>query len=303
VLLGSPLERSLPGELERAFRESGRTDVRVYNWGVLSYVSGQELSLLAHLAPRFRPDLVVVYDGANDVYQPFVYDPRPGFPYNWHLYEAGLRQLRGPHSVDDLAGGLALRSAFVRWAFGGGIVRRLTRLDELRRAAGHGTEPWRAEIAATYVANTERMCGVARGHGIRLAVFLQPMLAHKHPLTARESGLLGGEALTAHVRDTYARIRAALPTSSAGECGWFDLTGALSGRSDEAFWDLIHVYDDVNRILASRIREELAKPGAPAPAGALGLATDERGGASRVVNGSTRLDEPAGVRHSGTPLL
>src|SRR5262245_59810930 len=45
---GAPLRNSIAGWLERLAHDAGETHVRVYNWGVTSYVSGQELAVLVN---------------------------------------------------------------------------------------------------------------------------------------------------------------------------------------------------------------------------------------------------------------
>ena len=87
-----PLSLTLPAQLQRLARHGGSRQVSVYNWGVVSQVSGQELATLAHRAGRFAPDLIVVYDGGNDFYSSFTGDPRPGYPFNFVPHPA-----RGGH--------------------------------------------------------------------------------------------------------------------------------------------------------------------------------------------------------------
>ena len=94
VYAGFPLENSIPGQLEQLFHRDGRANVRVYNWGVPAYVSGQELTEMAHTVTDYQPDLVIVYDGFNDLYFPYTIDPRPGYPFTWLEHETGLRELR-----------------------------------------------------------------------------------------------------------------------------------------------------------------------------------------------------------------
>lgn len=48
VFNGAPLANSIPGRLEALCHDSGLDSVAVYNCGVVSYVSGQELALLLH---------------------------------------------------------------------------------------------------------------------------------------------------------------------------------------------------------------------------------------------------------------
>jgi hypothetical protein len=46
VVFGAPLANTIPGAIESQLRANGLPQARVYNFGVLGFVSGQELSLL-----------------------------------------------------------------------------------------------------------------------------------------------------------------------------------------------------------------------------------------------------------------
>src|SRR5437899_12569507 len=67
---GFPLSNSIAGQLESLFHQEGIETVRGYKWGVPGYISGQELSLLAHKVLYYDPDLVIDYERANDEYSP-----------------------------------------------------------------------------------------------------------------------------------------------------------------------------------------------------------------------------------------
>src|SRR5437899_12585594 len=90
---GFPLSNSIAGQLESLFHQDGIETVRVYNWGVPGYISGQELSLLAHKV--LDPDLVIAYDGANDAFLPYFADPRPYYPFVFIEYEDRISELNG----------------------------------------------------------------------------------------------------------------------------------------------------------------------------------------------------------------
>jgi hypothetical protein len=51
VVLGKPVEATIPAVIEAHLREIGLPQARVYNFGVVSFVSGQELALLVHRLP------------------------------------------------------------------------------------------------------------------------------------------------------------------------------------------------------------------------------------------------------------
>src|SRR5205807_9482988 len=93
VLVGRPGETTIPAAVEAQLQADGVRQARAYSLGVLSFVSGQELALLVHRLIDLKPDLVIAYDGGNDLYEPWVYDPRPGYPFNFVTEEEAMTAL------------------------------------------------------------------------------------------------------------------------------------------------------------------------------------------------------------------
>jgi len=163
IFNGIPLTMSIPGQIETCFRKNGMDNVQVYNFGFVSSVSGQELSLLVHLLSSYEPDVVVVYNGGNDVCLPTNFDPRPGFPYNFFAYESAMRRIR--HEI--------VSNRFEWVLEGNGLDYDL---GTLRTSCGYGTEEWEMDIAVKYIENTLKMARFARGCGFKLFTFLEPIL-------------------------------------------------------------------------------------------------------------------------------
>src|SRR5262245_29915389 len=83
VFHGAPLAKTIPGQVETELRRIGLNGARVYNFGVVSAVSGQALAVVTHLLADYAPDVVIFYGGGNDIVQPYQFDPRPGFPIDF----------------------------------------------------------------------------------------------------------------------------------------------------------------------------------------------------------------------------
>src|ERR1700751_1239623 len=59
VIGGRPVETTIPAVVEAHLQANGLPGARAYNFGVLSFVSGQELALLVHRLVDLKPDLVI----------------------------------------------------------------------------------------------------------------------------------------------------------------------------------------------------------------------------------------------------
>src|ERR1051326_6576288 len=128
-----------PDLVEAHLHANGLPQVRTYNFGVLSFVSGQELALLVHRLIDLKPDLVVAYDGGNDLYEPWVYDPRPGYPFNFVTEEEAMTALAnaegGAKTLASFARDSALLQALLgttEWAH-----RAAIRINHLRRVVDY----------------------------------------------------------------------------------------------------------------------------------------------------------------------
>lgn len=63
-----PLGDRLSDHIERNLGQIGGKKVRVFNFGVPSFVTFNELALLSGKLLAFRPDMVIAYDGVNDAH-------------------------------------------------------------------------------------------------------------------------------------------------------------------------------------------------------------------------------------------
>lgn len=252
VFNGAPLSKSMPGQIEMCFRRNGRNDVEVYNFGLVSSVSGQELSLLVHLLSSYEPDAVVVFNGGNDVCLPVNFDPRPGYPYNFYAYESAMRHIH--HQMRE--------NQFV-WVFeGNGLDYNL---GELRGSCGYGTEGWEMDIAVKYLENLVKMGRFAKGCGFRLFAFLEPILFLKDPLSGKEKEIpttcYGIENFDRYVRRQYERIRVMLRYLQTAETDdrfiLTDLSSVFQGYDQDIYWDFRHVNNEGNRRIAEHIHARL----------------------------------------------
>lgn len=267
VFLGNP---SVPELLEGELQARGLDRVRVYNFGVVASVSEMELARLVHEVLDLEPDLVVMYNGANDITAPVLYDPRPGYPANFYVVESN------PFLNEDfsLAGWLLSRSHLARILVPRQIEESLFPVATLRENAGWGSEAWRTEIADIYVGNVEKADAISRGRSAEFAAILQPMLYFKSERTEKEEsgaefilGMVsyaaprswqesdGAATLEAHSRDVRGRIRQraeALPPGTT----FVDLSDFFAD-DETVFLDFVHVEQAVKPRLAAAIADEL----------------------------------------------
>jgi len=173
VLGGSTVfngEPSISELLEKEFHDGGFEKVNVFNFGVVSSVSGQEVARIVYEISDHEPDLVIMYNGGNDIWQPLTYDPRPGYPFNFLAYEKNpLLESKVedyPQTAMFLYGSNLMRK-YLKGYFEDNFIQ----LEQIREEVGYGTDQWREDVAGEYVRNVTRAGKVSGAFGAEFVCF------------------------------------------------------------------------------------------------------------------------------------
>ena len=248
IFNGYPLEKTIPGQVEQIFRQAGIDNVQVYNFGFVSSVSGQELALLVHLLSSYDPDVVVVYNGGNDVCLPTNFDPRPGFPYNFFAYESFMKRMR--YDITDRG---------FRWILEGEELQDTYKI--LQTAHDYATEKWEINIVSQYIENLIKMGRFARGCSFKLYAFLEPVVFFKSPLMEKEreisTTVYDIPDFHHYLHRQYQRIRLMLEFLQKNEenplVKFIDLSMIFQGYHQSVYRDFRHVNNEGNRFIAENI--------------------------------------------------
>lgn len=219
--------------------------IEILNAGQIGYVSTQELIFFHRVVSQLEPDLVVMFDGYNDIVADMI-NGRTGLPQNVAYlrsrYEGSIRNL--PASA-DLARWLR-RSRFLDVA-----------ADRIAAAAPAPTDfPEPAATAEAYVRNVQAIARLAAPG--RVVVALQPSLATTDkPLSPRERRMLQEKEVafsgfTQHVRACDRAMQSALAASGTPV---IRLDGALGSEPKLLFADECHFGDAA----AKRVAQALAR--------------------------------------------
>lgn len=256
VFVGEPPIADL---VEEEFRRNGSEHVKVYNYGVVSSVSSMELSRIVFELSDLEPDLIVMYNGGNDILHPCRYDPRPGYPFNFIVYENNPlleSDVRSYPTFNLLLYGSNLARSFFPHYF----VRRFVPMKEERRKAGWGTDDWRTEIAQRYVGNLVKADRISNAFGAGFIAFFQPMVYFKDPLAAEERSYHHHLELQKHcveVRERIIEQMNLLEKESAPSV--VDLSDIYDGTATTVFMDNIHTLQESKGAVASAIYQHIAE--------------------------------------------
>ncbi len=83
-ILGAPFLCDL---IQEKLSKKLNKKVFVANFSIFSGNSRQHLHMLLEYFQNFHPDIIIFYNGFNEMVEPFGEDPRPGYPYNQFYVE------------------------------------------------------------------------------------------------------------------------------------------------------------------------------------------------------------------------
>lgn len=253
VLLGNPTLAKL---IEDEFHRNGHSNITVFNFGVISSVSGMELSRIIFEIVDLKPDLVIMYGGGNDFMHPAFYDPRPGYPFNFMVYasnpilESDIKKY--PTTTMLLYGSNMMRNFFPDY-----FLKKFVPIKQLREESKWKTEPWTDEIVFDYVNNLRKAAKICQAFDSKFIAFLQPLVYFKEPLSPEEKVFLGEDrGAYLYMRDRV-KSYVQLPTQSSLEL--VDLSQIFNGKTDRAFSDPIHLIQAKNAVVAKEMYDRIVK--------------------------------------------
>jgi len=261
VYIGDPLLSTL---LTEEFHKHGYTHVQVYNFGVISTVSSQELMTIVTTFFDLKPDLIIQYDGANDLYHPLYYDPRPGYPYDFMVYE--MSPLLYPEKMSALKF-LIYKNPFIRFIaeryFPNYYMNQFLPLASVRNDVGYASEKWKQSIIDSYISNIRKAQIISHSFGSEYISILQPMIYDKKYLTDEEKPLVMQTEIP-YFHDMKDRIVETMSKDSYKDIHFVNLADYVDSIQETMFIDVMHIYQEkypfITQIIYEAILQEVSIP-------------------------------------------
>lgn len=272
--VGSPDSATIPARLQRALAARSARPVCVTNLGEKGYTSIQELVLLiTRLRSNEVPDLVLFYDGVNDV--------RTAADHG----AAGLHF--GVRSIADRLEGVPPR--FDQRARASRFLSLVLRSTEpppdslavsTYRQRGMSADSLAEQVVARYLENQRMVRGLSREYGFDYAFFWQPVIWRtKKPLTDEER--ITFRNAVRGLPELFDAVYARVPGIASREAHVYDISDVFDGQAAFLYVDWNHVVPEGNALVADRMMAVLDEraggrwsppprdlPGAPASVGA-----------------------------------
>lgn len=258
-------DATISAQLKKRLNNAYKTKkFEVINAGESGYVSTQELILLFDRIIRLKPDLVIVFDGYNDVYSGFI--NAAGFPQNFSEFK---KKLEGRNSLYYL--GTAVKKLLSHSL----LLRRLKTIAKnaavgrnvlLNREAKSSVYADASEVAKIYGRNLRYMRMILNNEGIESLFVIQPVLGFgSRQLTDSEKAILAYfnsviAGYSDYIKKTYSLFLSELRRMRDEEgAKILDLTDSFDMLDYAVYFDNVHFSDKGVRIVAQRIFEEIKK--------------------------------------------
>lgn len=218
---------SIAAYLERDLKERfPEKEWRVINWGRQSYISMQELILLQRNVLPLSFDVVIVYNGYNDLFVPMFAEPEVGYPYLYSnlKYRSEVDFINLSYVVHYLASKSAILHSVVKPRMGG----KVNRFFDL------------GKCIEEYGRNLFQMALLAEGHGTKILFCVQPYIGRKKR-TPAEQKLIHGDFFES-MEPAYAKLIEAAK-EGRGRTGaiYLDTVSLFRENDKEIFYDRVHI--------------------------------------------------------------
>jgi lysophospholipase L1-like esterase len=248
-------EHTLPSELVRRAEAEG-INVEAHNFGTPAYGHWQEVQLFNRLVTeRPAPDLVVFYDGYNDLTQQITLGPDPEPSHV--LADVQRADLEGTDAADETS----WSDVREYWADHSAVTNLWRRIDDrffdddeptvaLTEADSVVADDLDADAVVSdylsvYARGRDLARAVAGAYGIDVEFWWQPTLYTKDPVDDGEAPLFDRAANRTPLWDPIIEdVRAALPAEVS------DLSDVLDGQPGPVFWDTVHTNEAGVQVIA-----------------------------------------------------
>lgn len=250
---GRTFADTVPGRMESALTQIHGAGARVYNFGAISACLNQMTALITSRLMDLEPDVIFVVGGSTDIFQPWSFDPRAGYPYNHfvseciydHLFDTKSDIGTGPDPSYESLQGLIFE-----------------RLGNLRALTNWQSDIWEWEVVRQFELGLKRLARLAPGIGAPVRFVLQPTVARKTTLVGDETAAASGEFL-AYLDRQYARFERVVAELGRGEhagphFATMDLSRIFEADPRSLFTDIAHYTSEGRHDMAGILVGEVA---------------------------------------------
>jgi lysophospholipase L1-like esterase len=258
---GARDDYTIASYISKLVDEAGVQGYQVINMGESGYVSTQELiALNLELQAGRVPDMVIFYDGVNDVFSAYQND-RAGLPqnennrrYEFNLLSTDTRTILSTY-VPILLGRTATFKTLRDFAYNReiGAYHDWTMGLKTPPVAKDKASRLGKDTARAYAANIRLALALARAYGFELRFYWQPTIFQKDHCSKYEEGFKEDmKSIEPLFREAYRAVLQS-PEIEAASPNFKDLSGVFRKTKAPVFIDFCHIIEDGNRVIAQKM--------------------------------------------------
>lgn len=250
---GVPDWGTIPAYLQAAMSLEHDRPICVSNLAEQAWVSTQSvIQLLLELQAGNEPDLVVFYDGINDVFSAYQ-NASVGLPQNLSVLRARFEQREETPPLVALAA----KTRTFRAAFRGAVGSKQGGRHHLSKAPIPNVDELAKRAGKLYRANVELVSALGREHGFDSVFFWQPLvLLDKKSLVREEQTMKElADAIHPGLADFFRRAYEEVDGLIGSHPNVYDLVDLFEHEKELVYVDPWHVTAEANRLVALEMME------------------------------------------------
>lgn len=245
---GSPDWGTIPSQLAELIEKSGQRAC-VRNFGEGAWVSTQEVTqlMLALKSESRKPNFVIFYDGANDMYVPY----QSGKADVHMNFDTIKNQFAGQRALRDGGFSYLLQTNTVQLVFS--LVAKGAQHEGDRPVPNPDLTGLAKASVNNYFANMDVVQGLAKQYGFDYAFFWQPVIYTSHKTLAGDEPQIKGSKKLAHLAAWVPQMYE--DVSGQQRPHFYDLTNTFDRTNQTLFLDWCHITMGGNGLIAQKMFE------------------------------------------------
>jgi len=241
-------EMTFCGLLEKDLKIKYGKNIEVINAGVPAFISMQELILLEDKIIAMEPDMIVIFDGFNDVLTILKREKRPNYP--WWFSEIERIYYK---SITKLF----LEKRLQKYRPTKHILKWINKMKEKTRETRYDIN---TEQIAFYRRNLDLMCHLAGSYGIKVVLVFQPVIMYKEFASPAEREMISSldqDYLEALVKMCDLAKVSMREVARDNNVSFIDGTKFFNGSKEYIFIDEVHFNQRGNKIVADLLADRI----------------------------------------------
>ncbi len=223
-------QTTIPGYLQENFDNFQlNKKIEVINAGITNIVSTDELKLIQTKIVQFKPDLIIIYDGTNDLTNPYLWiKPKENDDLLMHIHGNYFNFYKTPYVINNIIN---------------------TKIPKI-----HSESDWE-DKALLWKKNMISICELGRQHGYETVVILQPILGSGNKILTDQERKNFEFNDQAKFVIGYNKFADKLKDLDDYCVKIFDFRDIFDDMEETAYFDRAHVGSASNKIIAAKIFE------------------------------------------------